>query len=353
MKRVLIATGGTGGHIYPALSVANELKKKQVDVFFTGTKYRMEKDVVPENGFKFYGFSMKPIKSLKGIWWLLISTFQAIKVIKKENPDVVIGFGNYISVPSLLAGLILRKKIYLHEQNVDVGLANKLFYRFADKLFLSFEGTYNIIPRKYQHKISVAGNPLRNDFYIADRQREREKLKLGQTEKMLLIIGGSLGAKAINDKVLQNWEKFLNEKNLRVYWSTGKDKFDEINKEISRMKKDDVIRPYFENIPYLMSASDLILCRAGASTVSEIIETSKPSIFIPYKYVGQANNAKVLEQAGGSLIFEEENLDEAINEIFKLLHDDVKLYEMSRRLWRLKKGNAAKKIMEEIDIWRK
>ena len=353
MRKVLITTGGTGGHIYPALSLAKKLKDKGVELFFVGTNSRMEKDIVPENGYKFYGLPINPLRKIDGIWSIIKSTFLAIKLIKDEKPDAIIGFGNYISVPALLAGFYNKKKVYIHEQNIELGLANRFFCRFVDKMFLSFDETFNTLPVKYQGKLFVTGNPVREDFYKVDREKVRESLKLADDEKMLLIIGGSLGAKIINEKILENWNRFYKEKKLRVYWATGRDKFEEINKNIFKMKKDDVIRPYFENMAEIMSASDLILCRAGASTVSEIIETNKPSIFIPYNYVGQEKNARALEGIGGSLIYSEDRLNEAINEIFSLLRDEEKLHRMSRCLKKLRKGDSALKIAEEIDIWRK
>lgn len=352
MKKVIISTGGTGGHIYPALALAEKLKEKEVEVLFVGTKYRMEKDIIPEKGYRFIALPMKPLMKLRNIFNTLKSILKSIKIVLKEKPDAIIGFGNYITVPVLLAGLIFRKKIYLHEQNVSMGLANKLFYRFAKKLFLTFEETFSSLPVKYQNKVIVSGNPMRKEFYSIDPKKQRKKLKLEEGEKILLIVGGSLGAKSINDAMFENWDKFLKEKNLRVYWATGKNNFSEINGKLNKMKANDVVKPYFENVAEIMAASDIVLSRAGASIITELIELQKASVLIPYNYVGQMQNAKVLEKVGGTLVYSDENVLKAIDKIFELNKNEKVLEEMSYNLKKLKKGDAASKIIDELDIWR-
>lgn len=224
LKKVILTTGGTGGHIYPALSVAEALRKKGVEVLFVGTSIRMEKDIVPKAGFKFIGLNIAPPRTLKNIFGYIRGVFQGIALVFKEKPDAIIGFGNYISIPVLVGGVLFGKKIYLQEQNANLGGTNKLFYRFAKKIFLAFEKTYDDIPMKYQAKCLVTGNPLREEIYSIKGQKEREKLKVEPNEKILLITGGSLGAKEINDAVLKNWDRILEDKNIRLYWATGEKK---------------------------------------------------------------------------------------------------------------------------------
>jgi UDP-N-acetylglucosamine--N-acetylmuramyl-(pentapeptide) pyrophosphoryl-undecaprenol N-acetylglucosamine transferase len=356
MKKVVLTTGGTGGHIYPALAIAKELKNREVETLFIGSKYRMENELVPENGFDFIGLDIKPIKitNIKSIYRLFKSIIKSIIILYKEKVDCVIGFGNYISIPVLIAAFLLGKKIYLQEQNINLGLANRVFYRVAKKLFVAFDKTYEGIPRKYQHKVVVTGNPLRKEFEHIDREEERERLKIGNNEKILLIIGGSLGAKKINDAVLNNWDELFKNLDIRVYWATGKNHFDEINNKIRKRKPNDVIKPYFDSIAKIMSASDLLICRAGALTVSEVIELQKPSIMIPYKSsdVGQKQNAKLLEKIGAAKVYDEDNSDEAIKEAIKLIKDEKALKKMSNNLSLIKKSNSTLKIVNEIDIWR-
>lgn len=355
LKKVILTTGGTGGHIYPALSVAEALRKKGVEVLFVGTSIRMEKDIVPKAGFKFIGLNIAPPRTLKNIFGYIRGVFQGIALVFKEKPNAIIGFGNYISIPVLVGGVLFGKKIYLQEQNANLGGTNKLFYRFAKKIFLAFEKTYDDIPMKYQAKCLVTGNPLREEIYSIKGQKEREKLKVEPNEKILLITGGSLGAKEINDAVLKNWDRILEDKNIRLYWATGEKNYDEISKSIRRAKIQDTVRPYFENMINIMAAADLVVCRAGALTISEIIQLGKPAVVIPYNSikVGQYANGKLLKDVGAALMYKNSEANLAIEKAFELLENKNELDIMKINIRNLKQENAAEKIIESLDIWRK
>lgn len=355
LKKVILTTGGTGGHIYPALSVAEALRKKGVEVLFVGTSIRMEKDIVPKAGFKFIGLNIAPPRTLKNIFGYIRGVFQGIALVFKEKPDAIIGFGNYISIPVLVGGVLFGKKIYLQEQNANLGGTNKLFYRFAKKIFLAFEKTYDDIPMKYQAKCLVTGNPLREEIYSIKGQKEREKLKVEPNEKILLITGGSLGAKEINDAVLKNWDRILEDKNIRLYWATGEKNYDEISKSIGRAKIQDTVRPYFENMINIMAAADLVVCRAGALTISEIIQLGKPAVVIPYNSikVGQYANGKLLKDVGAALMYKNSEANLAIEKAFELLGNKNELDIMKINIRNLKQENAAEKIIKSLDIWRK
>ncbi|MGL5055365.1 MAG: undecaprenyldiphospho-muramoylpentapeptide beta-N-acetylglucosaminyltransferase [Fusobacteriaceae bacterium] len=354
MKKVILTTGGTGGHIYPALSVAEELKENGIDVLFIGTSLRMEKDIVPKFGYRFIGLNVQSPRNFVSIVNFIKAIFQSIKIVKKESPDAIIGFGNYISVPTLVAGIILRKKIYIQEQNATVGMTNRLFFRFCKKIFLAFEASYDDLPIKYEEKILVTGNPLRKDILNIDRETERENLKVSPKEKVLLITGGSLGAKEINDAVLQEWNRIYENKNLRIYWATGEKLYSEVNKQIDRIKTKDVIKPYFDNMVNIMAAADLVVCRAGALTVSELIELEKPSVLIPYRYkkVGQMENAKILEDVQGTYVYTGSKGHLAIDRALDLIENQELLDSISLKIKSLKRKNAAKEIVTELDIWR-
>nr|WP_307775277.1 undecaprenyldiphospho-muramoylpentapeptide beta-N-acetylglucosaminyltransferase [uncultured Cetobacterium sp.] len=356
MKKIIITTGGTGGHIYPALAVGKKIIDKGMDVLFVGSSNRMEKDIVPNEGFKFKGIDIYPFKSLKHILTNLKSFFQAFKIVKDENPDIIIGFGNYISIPTLVAGVMCRKKIYLQEQNADLGMTNKLFYKFAKRCFLAFDITYEETAIKDQHKFLVTGNPLREDIYQINKEVEREKLKIGKDEKVLLITGGSLGAKSLNEAMVKNIKEIFKEKNIRVYWATGEKNFSEINEKLKdqQVKVSDIIKPYFNNMINIMAAADLVVCRAGALTVSELIQLEKPSIIVPYNSikVGQYQNAKILMENEASLIYNDSKANEALEKALELIKNDEELKNMSKRAKNLKKSNAAERIVECLDIWR-
>ena len=353
MKKVIITTGGTGGHIYPALAVAEELKKNDVDVLFVGSKSRMESKMVPENDLRFIGLDINPPKNFSTAIKFLKSIKEAFNIVKREKPDAVIGFGNYISVPIILASVLLRKKVYLQEQNVNLGLANKLFYNFAKKTFLAFEKTYDDMPMKNQKKFKVTGNPLRKDVYNINYFEEKRNMKIENGEKVILITGGSLGAQEINDEVIKQWDKFYENKKIRVYWATGKENYENIISKIDKKKENDVIQPYFDNILNIMCIADLVICRAGALTISEIIELEKPAIIIPYSSVkvGQQENAKILSEREAALVYNSGSVKQAIEEALVLIRNDEILRSMKIKVRSLKKNNASKEIVSNIDIW--
>jgi UDP-N-acetylglucosamine--N-acetylmuramyl-(pentapeptide) pyrophosphoryl-undecaprenol N-acetylglucosamine transferase len=351
MKKVLFTTGGTGGHIYPALAVADKLKEKEIESVFVGSRHRMEKEFIPKSGYRFIELDIIPFKSLKSIFKLIKCIFQSISILRREKADAIFGFGNYISVPVLVAAVILRKKIYLQEQNSELGIANRLFYRFSKKTFLAFEKTYDDLPIKYQHKLIVSGNPLRKEFLFLDEKAEREKLKVREDEKVLLITGGSQGSRDINNAVFQKWNDLFKESDIRVYWSTGKNNFEEINNKISKLKPNDVIKPYVENMPSIMTASDLIVCRAGAMAISEIIELEKPVILIPLNAGGQRANSKMLEEKSAAYVYDNKDIPEAIEKAIELIKNDVELNRLKGKIKTFKEGNAVDIIIENLDIW--
>ena len=353
MKKVMLTTGGTGGHIYPALAVADRLKIKGIDAVFVGSTERMEKDLVPESGHKFIGLDISVPRGFKNIRKYLKAIRAAFKVIKEEKPDAIIGFGNYISLPIIIAGILLRKKIYLQEQNVNIGSAHKMFYKIAKMTFLAFDKTYDDIPIKSQSRFKVTGNPLRKEIDGLKYATEREKLGIKPGEKVLLITGGSLGAQEINNIVMKYWEKFCADKNLRIFWATGNN-FEQLKKVKKTKKENDRIEPYFNDMLNVMAAADLIVCRAGALTISEIIELEKPAIIIPYGSVkvGQYENAKVLTDYNAAYVFTRDELDDSMKKVFEIIRNDEKLKKMRIRLKPLKKPNAAEEIIASLDIWR-
>lgn len=356
MKKVILTTGGTGGHIYPALSIGDELRDQGVNILFVGTNIRMEKDIVPREGYRFIGLELYPLNSIKGLIAMIKGIFQGIKIVKRESPDAIISFGNYISIPMIISGILLRKKIYIQEQNATIGLANRVFFRFCKKIFLAFESSFDELPLKYERKIQVTGNPLRRQIINIKKEKEREILKADSKEKILLVTGGSLGAQEINEALLEVWGKIYSDKNLRLYWATGEKHYQEIIKKIdkNKIKTKDVIKPYFDNMLNLMAAADLVVCRAGALTISELIELEKPSILVPYRYkkVGQMENAKVLEEVGGTYVYSKDKGENVMEKALVLIEDKENLEKIKSGIRSLKRSNAAKLIVAALDIWR-
>lgn len=355
-KKIIITTGGTGGHIYPALAVAKKLSERGVEVLFVGSNSRMEKELVLNEKIRFKGIDIYPFKSVRRLFCNVKAFFQALRIIVREKPDIIIGFGNYISIPILFMGILLRKKIYLQEQNVKLGMANRIFYRYAEKCFLAFDETFEEMPIKHQHKFMVTGNPLRDNIYHLLKKEQRERLKIGNNEKILLVTGGSLGAVAINNAIISKMKDIYRDKNIRLYWATGEKNFQMINQELKdlQIKVTDIIKPYFNNIIEIMAAVDLVVCRAGALTISEIIQLEKPTILIPYGSikVGQYENATILANKEAGLLYTNSQAELAIERALELIKDEDELAKMSKRVKRMKKANSAERIVDYLDIWR-
>ena len=346
MSKILITTGGTGGHIYPALSVADKLKEKGHKVIFIGTKHRMEKDLIPAKGYKFYGLDIIPIKSFSGMIKLLKGIFDARNILKEEKVDYVIGFGNYISIPSLIAAKTLNKKIYLQEQNVSMGQANRWFFPYAEKVFLAFSETLRTVGDKYKDRFVVTGNPIRDEFYKISKEEARKSLNIPEDAKVLAVMGGSLGAKNINDAIAKKVDLFKD--NKIIYWATGKELYKYYINDVEE-GENVVVVPYFENAYNVMAASDLLLCRAGASTISEVIELEKPTILIPYNYVGQKENADILEGIDASKVYSNEEVDNAVEDAIKLLDDENMLEFMKENIKGINPGNAVDNISKYFE----
>ncbi|WP_073507585.1 undecaprenyldiphospho-muramoylpentapeptide beta-N-acetylglucosaminyltransferase [Streptobacillus notomytis] len=347
MSKILITTGGTGGHIYPALSLAEKLENKGHELVFMGTCHRMEKDIVPERGYKFYGLDILPIRSIIGIIKLFKGIYDARKILKKEKIDYVIGFGNYISLPALLAAKTLKLDIFLQEQNVTMGQANKWLYPYAKTVFIAFEETLKNIKNAHKEKFVVTGNPIRPEFYNISKEEAREKMGIDKNAKVIAVMGGSLGAKNINDAIVKKFE-YIKNSQVIFYWATGKELYKDT---INRIEENEntIVVPYFEEVYNVMAASDILLCRAGASTISELIELEKPSILVPYNFVGQKENAEILEAINSAKIYGNEEVENAIEEAIRLVNSGDKLKYMRDNISKINPGNAVNNIISYLE----
>ncbi|WP_156299142.1 undecaprenyldiphospho-muramoylpentapeptide beta-N-acetylglucosaminyltransferase [Streptobacillus canis] len=347
MSKILITTGGTGGHIYPALALAEKLKEKGHELVFMGTCHRMEKEIVPSRGYKFYGLDIIPIRSISGILKLVKGIYDARKILKEEKVEYVIGFGNYISLPALLAAKTLKLDIFLQEQNVTMGQANKWMYPYAKKIFVAFTETLKSVKKEYKDKFVVTGNPIRPEFYGVSKCEIREKMGINKDAKVITIMGGSLGAKNINDVLVKKFED-IKASEVTLYWATGKELYKEVTDRVEE-NENTIVVPYFEESYNIMAASDLLLCRAGASTISELIELEKPAILIPYNFVGQKENAEILEAIDSAKIYSNEEVEIAIDEAIRLVKDEGKLKFMKENISKINPGNAVENIMKYFE----
>ena len=284
--RVVISAGGTGGHIYPAVAIINKIKKEEPnsEFLYIGTHNRMEKDLIPSLNIPYEpievtGFARKlTLENVKTLTRFLKARKKCLQIIRDFNPDIVIGTGGYVTAPVIWAAKKLGHKTFIHEQNSVVGLSNKYLTKYVDKIGVSFESTLNEFPKE---KVSLTGNPC-SEKAIATSKASKSDFGLTEDKKLVLIVMGSLGSKTINEKMVEFVYGFRN-KNYEVIFITGNSYYDKLK---SRRFPDNVkVVPFIENLPSIMKCTDLMVSRAGASTMSEIMALGIPTIFIPSPYV--------------------------------------------------------------------
>ena len=352
--RVIISAGGTGGHIYPALAIVNCIKEKEPDseFLYIGTHNRMEKDIVPKYDIPFisiemYGFNRKNIlKNFKTIKCLFKSKRQLKKIIKEFNPDIVIGVGGYITFPVITTAHKLGYKTFIHEQNSVAGKANLMMADCVDLIGVSLKSSMGEFPTK---KVIFTGNPCGEN---ALKVKKIDKTTLGFTKgkKLVVVVMGSLGAENVHTFMKENIGKF-SDKKYEVLYITGKNNYEDIKsiKHPSNVK----LLPYLDNLAGLFKDTDILITRAGASTLSEIIALTVPSILIPSPFVPnnhQYKNALDLVNKNAALMVEEKNLtfDNIDSNINKLLNDKKYYLDMKKNLESMQVNDSATIIYNNI-----
>ncbi len=363
--KIIMTGGGTGGHIYPAITIADKIRRRHPDaeILFVGTRRGMEKDIVPHHGYpiefiEVSGFNRKnPLKSIRTIRDLLAGIRQANEIIGRFRPDIVIGTGGYVCGPVVRAAGKRGVRAFIHEQNALPGLTNKMLEKHAHKVFISFEES-----RKYfkdQNKIVLTGNPIRKDFLRCSLSGNREKFGIGATDFVVLCFGGSLGSETINNAVADAIGMFGGIGGLRLYFITGKTHYSGIREKVAAMPLppgDNIsVLEYVNDMPDYLACADLVISRAGALTVSEICACGKASILIPSPNVAnnhQYFNAKVLADAGAAIIMEEKDLTgmKLFDTVMRLKGNKEMLNRMSRESGKLGRMDAAEIIYDNLDI---
>lgn len=352
--RVIVTAGGTGGHIYPALAMINKIKEKEPNskFLYIGTHNRMEKDIIPKNNIPFetievYGFNRKHLlKNIKTIKCLIQSKKKCKKLIQEFKPDIVLGFGGYVTAPVLTTAHKLGYKTFIHEQNSVPGVSNKYLSKKVDLIGVSLKSSLNYFPKS---KTIFTGNPCSEDA-VKKVAMDKTKFGLSKNKKLVLIVMGSLGASKVNEFIVNNRTMF-DKKSYEVLFVTGNKDYDDISK-ITFSKNVKVV-PYIDNLTCIMKNTDLIVTRAGASTLSEIIALNLPAILIPSPYVPnnhQYKNALDLVNADAGLLIEEKDLNGNILErkIDELLNDTKKYMEMKGNLNKLRVDDSATIIYNNI-----
>ncbi len=367
MKIVFVA-GGTGGHINPAVAVASEIRRldPSSEILFIGTEGRMETRIVPDAGFeiktvKMNGFSRKMsisgiIENIKTVFLTLMASVKSKKILKEFNPDVVVGFGGYVTGPVLNTAVKMGIKTAIHEQNAFPGVANKALAKKVDRVMLTSPQAEKYMSCK--NPPVVTGLPVRRSIIKADKDFARATLGVNNSDMLVLSMGGSLGADAVNNAVVEMLSILKDEKNIRFLHATGKfgtwvgEKLTE--KGVAYGEGTNIeIREYINDMEVCLPACDLVISRAGASSISEIQILSKPSILIPSPNVAenhQFHNAMTLVENGGAEMIEEKDLSgKALAEkILELKNNKSKLDEISFNAGNRAKSNALTEICNII-----
>lgn len=351
--RILISAGGTGGHIYPALAIIEGFKKydKDLEVLYIGTENRMEKDIVPKNGIPYYGIeiyglSKNIFKDIKDVFLI----FKAKKEIKKKilefKPDVVLGIGGYVTYPVLSAAKSLRIKTFIHEQNAIPGKTNKMISKYADIIGISFKESAKYFPNR---NVLYTGNPTGIRALNTPRIT-KSSLGLNDDKPLVVVVCGSLGSETVNN-AMKGYLKTLENKDYQVVYITGKNLYEEFIK--IKYPKNVKVLPYLDNLTGLLKETDVLVARAGASTIAEVLSLKVPTIFIPSPYVAnnhQYYNAVSLKNDNLALMLEEKDLSipNITKNIEDLLYNKDKQIKIKNNLNKVSTLDSTKIIYDAI-----
>lgn len=352
MKRIILTTGGTGGHVFPALAVAEEIRNRfpECEILFLGGK-GPEKEMVERAGISFKGLPAKGVlggglKKVFSSFWIVAALFMALKEVSSFKPDAVIGFGGYAGFCPVLAAWMLGIPTTIHEQNSVPGVTNRILGKVVKRVFASFEDRNGSFPAA---KTVVVGNPVRKEIIASDVEAD---------QKAVLVFGGSQGAAAINDAIVSGLAK-LRDAGITLRHQTGKTDFEKVRKAYMDNGIDsDAVSPFIHNMGEAYAEAALVVCRAGASTVFEVAAAGKPAIFIPFPHAThdhQTGNARSLADLGAAELIPQDELggDRLADEIIALIKDQDRLEAMGRKGLSFARTDAASDIAEgTLDIIR-
>lgn len=358
-KRILIAGGGTGGHVYPALATIEALKRKgDFRFLYVGGKNGIETRIVPR-----YGVPLETILisgfarsfSLKNLLFpakLLIGLYQSRRIVKQFSPHVAVGTGGYVSGPVLYAAAKMKAPVLIQEQDVYPGITTRLLAKYARRICLSFDATRRHFPQ-YADKLVVTGNPVRETLGSVTRQAGREKMGLEQGKMALLIFGGSQGARSVNTAMSGILPDLLRKYEMQALWQTGESQFEAVMKGFQGAAERVRILPYIQEMDVAYAAADVVVCRAGAITLAELAVVAKPAVLVPYPYAAgnhQEHNSRMVAEAGAALmVTEKAGWEKELQRALETLLSDESLRQQQSAAWKkLARPRAAEQIGEEV-----
>jgi len=354
--KMIISAGGTGGHIYPALAIVKKFQKmdKDFQVKYIGTHNRMETKIVPDNNIlyepiKIYGFSKSDIvRDIKNLGYIIKAYYKCIDIMKDFQPDIVVGVGGYVTLPVIMAAKKLKIKTVIHEQNSIPGKTNKFLCLGVDRVFVSFKESVKYLPKDV--KCVYSGNPSGDNVKYL-KPMNKENLGFSKDKKLIIITSGSLGSSALNSKLI-DFLKLSKTADYEVLFITGNGNYETIKKE-NKFSKNIKVLPYLDNLSSLFKSSDLVISRAGAGTISELLMAKVPSILVPSPNVAnnhQYYNAKDLQKENLAIMIEEKNLSgkDLYKLVKDLLNDNSEYQNMKKKLNKNEVVNSCDIIYEEI-----
>ncbi len=356
--KIIISGGGTGGHIYPAIAIANQLKSidPATQILFVGAEGKMEMEKVPKAGYQIIGLPIVGIQRSLSVSNLLFpvklirSLLKAREVVKNFEPDVAVGVGGFASGPLLMIASLMGVPTLIQEQNSHAGITNKLLAKRAKKVCVAYPNMETFFP---PNKIKFTGNPVRKDILdIGNKQQVAySHFGLNPNIKTLLVIGGSLGAKTINESIEAGLETIV-KAGYQILWQTGKPYFEKAKKAATIFQTNVVVFDFIYEMDLAYAAADVVVSRAGALSVSELCLVSKPAILVPFPYAAedhQTQNAMSLVNQNAALIVKDQDAkNQLVTAILALLVDIKKQQELSKNIRTFAKPNAAQEIAEEV-----
>ena len=360
--KIIISGGGTGGHIYPAIAIAKKILEisKDSEILFVGAKGRMEMEKVPEEGFEIVGLNVVGIqrsmsinailKNLKFPFLLLKSFNHARKIIKNFQPNIVVGVGGYASGPTLRMAHSLKIPTLIQEQNSYAGLTNKWLSKKTKKICVAYENMNKFFET---NKLVLTGNPVRKDIENLDAKLLDAKtyFKVSKNEKVILVLGGSLGAKSINEGILNSIDT-IKDQPIKLLWQVGKRYFDSIENQLNQINIPNVkALAFIKRMDLAYSLADLVISRAGALSISELTLAGKPSILVPSPNVSedhQTKNAMSLVNKSAAILVEDKDTDSLLRTALDLLKQENQLNTISKNAKKMGKPNASEDIVNEI-----
>lgn len=360
--KVMIAGGGTGGHVYPGIAVAEELMRLRPtsEVVFVGGKRGLEAHAVPESGFRIRFITTRGFP--RRAWWRwpwavlanIVGLVQALWVVASERPDAVLGTGGYVSGPVSLAAWMLGRPLLLQEQNSIPGLANRMLARVADEVHLSFTEARAYFKRK--DNLKVTGNPVRAHILGGDRSQALETFNLAEGRPTVFVFGGSRGAHRINEATLEAMRRLKGRVDLQFILQTGRDDFDWAKGIVDGEQLPARVVPFLRDIHLAYAVADLVVCRSGAMTLAEIAACGTPAILVPYPHAAhnhqEVNALNLVERGAAAMVLDRELTGERLaKEIAHLVADRQTLRRMSAHARMFARLDAAERIVRSIERW--